>query len=453
MGTKYSSNATSGYNATPPADDGTVAEANKVKWSTIKTKLADPVKDLSDTINTELVTHFDRGPTALTTNTTLGASHYNQFIQVSGSGVTLTLTDANTLTAGWFTDITSTDTSNNVTLARATAANTIDAVSADVTIRPLETLRIYVNAAATGFFTHHPTVPLRSGAINEYKGADIASAATTDIGAATGNFVDVTGTTTITALGTVQAGTRRIVRFTGALTLTHNATSLILPTSANITTANGDVAEFVSLGGGNWKCSNYIRQTGAPIGGSGLTRTILTSGSGTHTWGLGTKRAIIRLIGGGGGSGGGPGGAAYGRAGAGGAYLEKYLNATLAVSATYAVGAGGSGATGAAGSTTFTFNAVTYTAAGGDNGADTDDANNEPGAAAPTTGDLNVAGYSTVGNAAGTSRVGADGPHHYGVGGAAGAEVTTGYGNGTGAHNDAASHSGRPGVIIVDEFD
>jgi hypothetical protein len=97
------------------------------------------------------------------------------------------------------------------------------------------------------------------------KGSDIASATTTDIGAATGEFVDVTGTTTITALGTIAAGIVRTVRFTGALTLTHNATSLILPGSANITTANGDVAQFRSLGSGNWKCVGYIRQDGSPI--------------------------------------------------------------------------------------------------------------------------------------------------------------------------------------------
>lgn len=153
MGTKYSSNSASGYNATPPADDGTVSEANKVKWSTVKTKIGDPVKDLADTINTELVTHFDRGPTSLTTNTTLGATHYNQFIQASGSGVTLTLTDANTLGAGWFCDINSTDSSNTVALARATASNTIDAVTADVSVLPLEHLRVFVNAAANGFIT------------------------------------------------------------------------------------------------------------------------------------------------------------------------------------------------------------------------------------------------------------------------------------------------------------
>jgi hypothetical protein len=97
------------------------------------------------------------------------------------------------------------------------------------------------------------------------KGSDIASATTTDIGAATAEFVDVTGTTTITGLGTIAAGIVRTVRFTGALTLTHNGTSLILPGAANITTAANDTAIFRSLGSGNWLCIDYKAQTGTAI--------------------------------------------------------------------------------------------------------------------------------------------------------------------------------------------
>lgn len=95
------------------------------------------------------------------------------------------------------------------------------------------------------------------------KAADVASASTTDIGAAAGWIVDVTGTTTITGFGTVAAGVSRLVRFTGALTLTYNATSLILPGSANITTASGDWLLAVSLGSGNWVVAFYQYRTGA----------------------------------------------------------------------------------------------------------------------------------------------------------------------------------------------
>jgi hypothetical protein len=109
---------------------------------------------------------------------------------------------------------------------------------------------------------------------NESKSADIASAATTALSTATAAYVHVTGTTTITALGTVQAGTRRIVVFDGALLLTHNATSLILPTGANITTAAGDVAVFVSEGSGNWRCVGYTRANGTALSGSGAVASV-----------------------------------------------------------------------------------------------------------------------------------------------------------------------------------
>lgn len=122
-----------------------------------------------------------------------------------------------------------------------------------------------ISASKLSLATIAQTMAMSSAAINFAKGSDIASATTTDIGAASGNYVHVTGTTTITGLGTVQAGTMRFVRFTGILTLTHNATSLILPTSANITTAADDEAIFVSLGSGNWKCINYERKDGSPL--------------------------------------------------------------------------------------------------------------------------------------------------------------------------------------------
>lgn len=93
----------------------------------------------------------------------------------------------------------------------------------------------------------------------------LASATTTDLGAQVTDYISITGTTTITGLGTIGAGCRRFVTFTGALTLTHNGTSLILPTAANITTVAGDTAVFQSLGSGNWKCLDYNRVSGLPL--------------------------------------------------------------------------------------------------------------------------------------------------------------------------------------------
>lgn len=99
------------------------------------------------------------------------------------------------------------------------------------------------------------------------KAADVASAATVDLGAVVGRFVDITGTTTITSFGTVAAGIWREVRFKGALTLTHNATSLILPGGANITTSNGDCLRAYSLGSGNWQVVSYTYNSGDLVTG------------------------------------------------------------------------------------------------------------------------------------------------------------------------------------------
>jgi hypothetical protein len=99
------------------------------------------------------------------------------------------------------------------------------------------------------------------------KGTDIASAAALTMGS-TGNYFDVTGTTTITSIGTQQAGTLLMLQFDSALTLTNSAT-LILPGHTNITTVTGDVAIFISEGGGTWRCISY--QSATVAAGSGGT--------------------------------------------------------------------------------------------------------------------------------------------------------------------------------------
>lgn len=86
-----------------------------------------------------------------------------------------------------------------------------------------------------------------TGRLDNAQSADIASA-TPALSAATGNSAKITGTTTISSFGTVQAGVCMELTFTGMLTLTYNATSMILPNAgSNITTAAGDSAVVVSL--------------------------------------------------------------------------------------------------------------------------------------------------------------------------------------------------------------
>lgn len=99
-------------------------------------------------------------------------------------------------------------------------------------------------------------ISLTGGAFNTPQGADIASATTLNLDTATGNLVDVTGTTTITAI-TLSQGRARWVRFTGALTLTHGA-SLVLPGAVSITTAAGDYALFMGYASSVVRCAAYV---------------------------------------------------------------------------------------------------------------------------------------------------------------------------------------------------
>lgn len=111
------------------------------------------------------------------------------------------------------------------------------------------------------FFRAHAAIVRRLHA----KGADVASAATVDLGAINdGSYVNITGTTTITSFGTIAAGVERTLLFADALTLTHDAAKIILPGAANIVTVAEDVAVFVSEGAGLWRCKSYQRKAVPP---------------------------------------------------------------------------------------------------------------------------------------------------------------------------------------------
>ena len=128
------------------------------------------------------------------------------------------------------------------------------------------------------------------------KGADVASAATLTLG--DGNYFDITGTTAITAIATKGVGTVVKLHFDAALTLTHNATDLVLPGGENITTAAGDEAEFVEYATGDWRCTNYQEAAAEQeptylVQGSALSGgSVATIGGGIPSW---ASRVTIML--------------------------------------------------------------------------------------------------------------------------------------------------------------
>jgi hypothetical protein len=99
----------------------------------------------------------------------------------------------------------------------------------------------------------------------------IASASTTDLGTIQSQVVEITGTTTIGSFGASANPNTPIyfVTFDSALTITYNATSMILPGATNLTTAAGDTAVVQYLGSGNWKVVQYTVAANSPQGGGG----------------------------------------------------------------------------------------------------------------------------------------------------------------------------------------
>lgn len=102
-----------------------------------------------------------------------------------------------------------------------------------------------------------------TGLLKFKSGANIASAATVDLTAATGNTVHITGTTAITAV-TLTSGQVMDVIFDGVLTLTHHATNNNLPGAVNIVTEAGDRARYF-YDGATVYCLSFQGANTAPL--------------------------------------------------------------------------------------------------------------------------------------------------------------------------------------------
>lgn len=158
----------------------------------------------------------------------------------------------------------SVDTINSVSPIGGNVTLTASDIETTVTPTFYDTLGTSINDHLAGIDAALET------AGSDYTATSVASAATVDIGDVTTATVVITGTTTITSLGTVP-DTLRYVRFAAALTLTYNATTLQLPGTASIVTAAGDHAVFLSDATGNWRCLSYERA--ASVATTAKTRT------------------------------------------------------------------------------------------------------------------------------------------------------------------------------------
>lgn len=300
--------------------------------------------------------------------------------------------------------------------------------------------------------------------------ATVASASTVDLWAAGAPRVTITGTTTITSLGTPPSSSdvEILVTFSGALTLTYNASTLWLPGAANIVTAAGDRAKFRPRGSTGWECVSYQRISKADARadlGTAVSRQIIAA-SATYTPTAGMRYADVEVIGGGGG-GGGTSASANGIAAGGGAggYARKIFTAAqIGASQTVNIGAAGTAGnngTGGTGGTT-TFGSLLQ-ATGGTGGTQSTTAALGGAGGVGTLGDLNIQGQAggaaTLASASTQAISGFGGSTIYGAGGRAVLTGTTGgngisYGAGGsgGCGNAQVGGTGAAGVCIITEY-
>ena len=104
MASPYTSVSVSGYNSNPPADDGSQVASNQILWSTIKTKLPDPIKTAVESINSNIVTAFAKvvggaGVTSSGVDYTVQSSDQGKLVRATASGITITTPDASTVTS------------------------------------------------------------------------------------------------------------------------------------------------------------------------------------------------------------------------------------------------------------------------------------------------------------------------------------------------------------------
>lgn len=206
---------------------------------------------ISDTDNIDGGAGAGGGVTSITASYSVTASDATQFLAVDSSGGALTITLLAAATAGDGFEISvgkEDSTANTVTLdgngsetIGGAASVVLYAAGESVTVRS-DGINWVVRSHVQNRSNLRTTLDTNGNAINGSLGAAVASDATTNIWAADGNLLHVTGTNSIASFGTApRPGASRKVIFDDALVLTHSA-NLNLPTEENITTAAGDIA-------------------------------------------------------------------------------------------------------------------------------------------------------------------------------------------------------------------
>jgi hypothetical protein len=295
MGTKYGSGVSaSGYNSSPPSDDGTASESNKVKWSTVKTKLSDPVKTLTEAVNTALVTALDQSARSVSASDSAAATDHDRVIQVTTASVIITLADAATMGAGYRVRV-SNQSSGTITTALATSGNTINGVTNTTEkIQPKQTALYIVNSATSGYLSEKSLdggftsvqVYTTTGANTWTKPAGLKRVRVTVVGGGgAGGGSGATGGAD-TSCGGGGGGGGTAIKVIAAASLGDTETATVGAGGTGVSAGTGNTGGTSSFGA-------HCSATGGSGGGSGAVGSTTYSGAGDGGAGSGGDVNII----------------------------------------------------------------------------------------------------------------------------------------------------------------
>jgi len=145
MGTKYTSQSSSGYNTGNPPDNGSTGTDNKVNWAVIRTALTDVLKTFTEAVNSALVAYFDFGGKTQGAPYTTVADDNGRTIEVTGTTL-ITLGAAATMTSGYVVTIKNV---SGTTTVKPGGVDEIDGSTATRTLAPGSAETYRVNQAAT----------------------------------------------------------------------------------------------------------------------------------------------------------------------------------------------------------------------------------------------------------------------------------------------------------------
>jgi hypothetical protein len=316
----YTSQTITGYNSSPPPDDGSQVSANKITWSGQKTKLSDPIKTLAEAINTELVSAFGKTYSAhVTTKSTafsVAVGDRGTMFLCGTASYAVNLPAAATAGDGFIVGFINTGGGSTTVTITASGAETINGSTTFVLTSANAGIWIGCDGSAWYIIGHlYPVATEDNVLAGSQTGRTVtpdnlaalwekatAATATTILSIPNGGYCTVNDTATVTSLSTTGNKSGRTFRFrfgSAGTVLTHNATSLILPGGQNITVQAGDMVEFISEGSDNWRMCGFFSDSGHPwarVYSSGeQTCTISTLLQLSHGFGMQPKHVVVRL--------------------------------------------------------------------------------------------------------------------------------------------------------------